>query len=534
MNTAWAVRIMNRLAAAGVEHVAVCPGSRSTPLSLAAQHHPNLRVQVVLDERDAGFWAVGVAKAKGQPSAVITTSGTAVANLLPAAVEASNAAVPLILLTADRPASLRDKGTNQTIHQEGIFGAFVRFEADLPEPRLGGETELYAALDTGLAALTARCPGPVHFNQPFHKPLEPTPAEAALLSALPRVQRRTHVASVDELEASAIEGQGVIVAGPGSLSTDAAQRIHAAAKTLGAPILADPLSGLRIEGVICHYDAWIDAVSPQPDWIVQFGAAPTSKSLGAWLLGLDGRRIRIDETGRRWDEGSPQWVDGDPVCILEAMSASCNSATLDSQWSLADGVAANAMNPTGTEAEAVLAAVETVRDGVLFIGNSLAVRDLDRYAGPCPRVIGNRGASGIDGNLATLAGIATTTDPVLGVIGDLAFQHDVGGLALLAKTTARLVVVSNGGGAIFRHLPIAKQTEHFESLFLTPQAFDIASACAAFGLSHIRVPVGDTKAALASDAQVVEVVVDGESSAKMRRQNARLAAEAAVVAWRQS
>ncbi len=527
---------MDELARGGVEHVAVCPGSRSTPLSLAARHHPSLHVRVILDERDAGFWALGIAKASGRPAAVITTSGTAVANLLPAVVEASNAAVPLVLVTADRPEDLRGKGSNQTIEQEGIFGAFVRYEADLPHPAPNAVAALEAALSEGMAAAVGRCPGPVHLNQPLRKPLEPTPEEAQLLARIPPVAWAPRPRDLETLETSPIEGKGIIVAGPGPVSPADALRIHTAAKTLGAQVLADPLSGLRTDGAICHYDAWIEVVDPAPDWIIQFGAAPTSKPLGSWLRRLDDRRIRIDETGRRWDEGHPQWIDGEPVAILEAMAASSPATGADPTWKRADEAAVHALDATGTEAEAVLAAAHhaSATESTLFVGNSLAVRELDRYAGACPMVLGNRGASGIDGNLATIAGIADAAGPAIGVLGDLAFQHDVGGLALIQGTAARIVVVSNGGGAIFRHLPIADQTEHFSEIFLTPQTFDIGAACAAFGVSHVRIPVVDTAKALDGPTQVVEVVVDAKTSAAKRRAMAQSASEAAVRAWRQS
>ena len=485
-----------------VQHIAVCPGSRSTPLALAAAHHPDVTLHVILDERSAGFWAVGVARATGRPAAIITTSGTAVANLHPAVVEADMAALPMVLLSADRPAYVRGTGANQTIDQVGLFGRHVRAHADLD----GDDVRPL------LEAAVGPCPGPVHINVPFDEPLTPE-------GLLPEPVRGDAIerAKPPASQPMALEGRGLIVAGPGPVTAEQAARIEAAARRLHAPILADPLGG--VDGLWCQDAVLLDPrPSLTPDWIVQFGHTPVSKRLNAWIRDHPGRH-RIDPTGRRWDEGDPAWMDGDPADVLDALSGG-------EPWDAWHRTQAAMTSETPPEVEALRQAMG--RPGAVFVGNSLPIRDVDRFLTRRRGVHANRGASGIDGNLATATGL-NVAGPVTAIVGDLTFQHDVGSLALIAERDVRVVVIRNGGGQIFRHLPIADATEHFERLFVTPQRFDIAAACTAFGLSHEVASPGDVRAAL-ERSRVVEVVVDGAVSAAERDRTTKTMAAAARAA----
>lgn len=438
MNSKIASDIMNNVARL-CEHVIICPGSRSTPLALAAKRHPNLTTHVILDERSAGFFALGIGKRSGRPVAVVTTSGTAVANLHPAACESHQAMVPLLFITADRPARLRDTGANQTMDQRSVL-----------QPHLRAEFQGNPDWDEIHAALYGPIPGPVHLNQPFDEPLLD-----GKFTLEPRNLVPTPTPLVEQL---VLEGKGLIFAGPNSPEI-----------TASAPIIVDGLS--QATG-----HRGVEELS-QADWVIHLGGTPTSKKLTAQLLAHP-KRIRVGR--RQWDEGNPTWVDADSITV------ECDA------WN----ITANPKSPETGE-EVVLSNVR----GDLFVGNSLAVRAWNKIGDR--RAWANRGVSGIDGNIATAAGMSLVA-PITAVVGDLTFQHDIGSLALCQGRNIRVIVLNNGGGRIFHKLAVAEEPE-FEELFLTPQKLDIAAAAKAFGLSYQKcVPsrVGQTT------AQVVEVVID--------------------------
>lgn len=437
----WPAEVMAHVAAQ-CDHVAICPGHRSTPLAMAAAARDDLTLHVILDERSAGFWALGVAKATGKPAAVITTSGTAVANLHPAVVEADMSNTPMLLLTADRPKRLRGTGVNQTIDQADLFGRHARASVDATEGPLPWATD-----------------GPVHLNLPFDKPLiqDAAPVPCPEPPLVPPPEPPIH-----------LEGPGTIVAGPGPLPdwiVDVADR-------LGAALVADALSGLRRT----------DAMPEAPAWIIQVGGTPVDAELYEALAAFEGRRLRVAHGARR-DLGTPEWIT-----LTQLREATGGAPADPPAWT---------PEPLSWEGEALQGAMQW--PGNLFLGNSLIAREaqkLPRRAG----VHANRGASGIDGNIATAAGISVT-GPTVAVVGDLAFQHDLGSLALVGPNL-RIVVINNGGGQIFSRLPVAELPD-FERLWLTPQNLAIEHAAAAFGLSYQRVRAD---AVAESTAQVVEVV----------------------------
>lgn len=495
-------------------HVAICPGSRSTPLALAADAHPDLETRVILDERAAGYWAVGVARATGRPGTVITTSGTAVANLFPAVVEAYQAALPLIALTADRPPRMRNTGANQTIDQRAIFGRYAG-EVRLRLPPTDNEAvpfQMAEALENW---------GPLHLNVPLDEPLLPSDPDAFARQEPVPLQSTAPTQRPCELPR---QGRSLIVVGPTRLDRQDGRRIAQAASRFGIPVLADPMS--RVPG-LGNYDA-ILSEPPEgltPDCILQIGAAPVSKNLGRWLLQHDTIRYRIDPTGRRWDEGAPHWLDGDPVRTVEGLRGvqSWNA------WQVADGAAGVALAEHGCEEATAVVAVQASlgEEDRLFIGNSLPVRDLDRFGArpdDGPTVHANRGASGIDGNVATAVGLSAA-GPVTAIVGDLTFQHDLGSLALLAERDVRVVVIDNGGGGIFRHLPVAASSR-FDDLFRTPQGLDLVGIARAAGLRAGRVEADDVVRALERH-QVVVVDADGAAGAAARDKACQAAAHAA-------
>ncbi len=537
MTYAWTIPLIERLAHRGVREAVLCPGSRSTPLSLAAEHHPDIRTHVQIDERAAGYFALGLARASGRPVVIITTSGTAVANLLPACIEAHQANIPLLLLTADRPDELRGTGANQTMHQVGLFDAYTRYAIDAPHP---GDGDVATIVDAAIEAMTSWPPGPAHINQPLREPLSPAPEDQEALAKLEGQPGRGAVppltatpgGTLPDVEPRMLGPRGLIVCGPGS--GDLAVPLGRAAAALGAVVIKDALSGVRFGAPhgISGYDAYIDhpdVTRLRPDWILQLGTSPTSKALRSYLAAQTAPRWKVDASGRGWND-----IPGD-VTIL-----TCDAKRLLEQWERPAPEAPAAIDPTWADTwhaldaaaaanhkemveeepdveAAWVAAVVTSTDR-LFVGNSMPVRDLDRFArrGTPIEVFSNRGVSGIDGTIATAAGIAQT-GPLMAVIGDVAFQHDVGSLALMPPTL-RLIVIDNAGGRIFHHLPVSQATPHFERLFLTKPAVDIAAACTAFGRTCTTTTPSGLAAALASKAQVIIVRTDGQRSAHTRQQ----------------
>jgi len=524
--------LASALAAGGVREVVVSPGSRSTPLVLAfAALEPAVRLHVVLDERAAAFVALGLARASGRPPALVCTSGTAGGHYLPAVLEASASRLPLLLLTADRPPELHGCGSPQAIDQRGLLGRHVRVELTLgpPAPDVG---PAFLAREAARALDAARAEGgPVHLNVAFREPLwtdGPTPdvvpapqvlrgparPDAALLARLgPRLGRAR---------------RGAIVCGPltGAGLDEAAGFARAVTdlgRALGWPVLADPLSRVRwgghdTTGVVAAGDALLRceafAAARAPDVVLRFGRVPTAKPIQAWLARAEALVV-AEPTG---------------LCrsLLGALGRPATAADWLPGWRAAEAAAQDALRAAsagslwgGAVARLVLESLPA--GGLLHVASSLPVRDLD-LAGACratPAIaVGNRGVNGIDGTIATAAGEALAgRGPVVALTGDLAFLHDLGGLLAASGLDADLtvVVVDNGGGAIFDQLPIAAHPTAYERFFLTPQAADLAALCRGVGAGHARAADrAALRAALADrpgGLRVIEVplerVVDG-------------------------
>ncbi len=550
-NILWAGAVVDEFVRCGVRHAVVCPGSRSAPLALAmAKSGIDLTVHV--DERSAAYFAVGLARATGLPAVVVTTSGTAVANLLPAVVEASQAGVPLILWTADRPHELRDVGANQAIDQIKIFGDSVRWFQDLPLPEVseGPLRWLRSVACRAVARAKGPDPGPVHLNQPLREPLDARPEELDLAAVVTLAREgRPGGAPFHSIAAGAsaptdlthlpIKGPGFIIAGPRSRVDGFPKALWALAAELGVPILADALSNARFGSpdglVLSAYDAWLGSPAARAAlanaWILQFGAAPTSKNLRQLLLEHRGPRIVVDETGRGHDEVATAshilQADASAVCrSLADAGPSVQAPGGAADW---DAAAREIHREAPGDPQVIREILRSLSAGdQLFIGSSLPVRDLDRYAAadaaPAIRVLGNRGASGIDGVVATAAGAARAAPEgsrTILLIGDLSLHHDLNGLAAQARHAGgRLttVVVNNHGGGIFHHLPIAADPQ-FEDLFATPHSWDILRVASGLGLSGTRL-VGIEGLARALDEMeggLVELIVDRSAAAAARQ-----------------
>jgi 2-succinyl-5-enolpyruvyl-6-hydroxy-3-cyclohexene-1-carboxylate synthase len=590
-NTLWGRVIVQELVRSGVRDVCLTPGSRCTPLTSAFAEHPDVRTFTHIDERSSAFFALGRAKATGRPTPLVCTSGTALANYHPAVMEAANARVPMLLLTADRPRVLQDSGANQTVDQEKLYGDAVRAYRTLPEPEI--EDRKVRALRTAVArAVTtstreAGPPGPVHLNVPFQKPLEPTPVAgdvpgdwsdgAHALAASGRADERPYVATTPgrpDLSAAdrarvveAVEDaeRGLVVAGPADAPTPDRDALLGLARATGFPVLADPLSGLRFgehvdaDGVlVCGgYDSFLDAPAfdpaadasthPAPDLVLRFGASPTSKTLRHYLRdatrAAGTRQFVVDPAGG-WREAefvASDLVVADPTRLAAAISGRVEAGA-DPAWRERFAAAERAHWTTVGDAPEpdeqpyegqVLAKVaeRTPDPATLFVSNSMPVRDLDRFGRPRAadlRVLGNRGASGIDGITSSALGAgAGDDDPLVLVTGDLAFYHDANGLLALPRNDldATVVVINNDGGGIFHVLPIEAH-ESFTEFFRTPLGVDLSHLAAMYGYDFGRVHAEHDELGAFADlfdaavgapgGHVVEVVVDGEASHRTR------------------
>jgi 2-succinyl-5-enolpyruvyl-6-hydroxy-3-cyclohexene-1-carboxylate synthase len=569
-NVLWGRAIVDELVRSGVEAVVVSPGSRSTPLVTAVAEHDDLHVYSVLDERSAAYFALGRARRTGEVTPLICTSGTAAANYYPAVIEADRGRVPLLLLTADRPPELRDSGANQTVDQEKLYGDAVRWYTDLPEPDPDERKlrSLRTIVGRALAEATGTPAGPVHLNCPFRKPLEPTPVPGDVPADLdptaaagregdrPFVKTTAGVPQLDRAdlrrlaEALAVD-RGLIVAGPTDPPGVDPQAITALAHATDFPILADPLSGLRFGGhtrvttTVGGYDGYLDPRVtddwPDPEAVVRIGASPTSKRLRKYLARTDARQFVVDPAGA-WREAeftASDLVVADPsrlVARLAEVVRDAGAPDWRERWATAeqthrDVVAdATADGAGGYFEGAILADVADLapEPATLVVSNSNPVRDADRYVPPTDAgytVLGNRGASGIDGIVSTALGAGSaTTDHLSLVIGDLAYYHDGNGLlsTLRCGVDATIVLIDNDGGGIFHRLPIESFDPPFTESFVTPHGLDFEPTADLYDLGYTAVEDRDSfrdayAQSVGSDGtDVIDVRTDGEASQRTR------------------
>jgi 2-succinyl-5-enolpyruvyl-6-hydroxy-3-cyclohexene-1-carboxylate synthase len=563
--TLWGETLVEELVAGGITGVCLAPGSRSTPLTTAFAARDDVEIYSHLDERSAGFFALGRSRRSGEPTALVCTSGTAAANFHPAVIESHQSQVPLVVLTADRPAELQDSGANQTIDQEKLYGDSVRWYRTLPEPK--PEARALRSLRVSACRAVERAigtpPGPVHLNVPFAKPLEPTEVVGDVPEALGE-QAPLGAAGRDgpfvrttrgrpTLEDSALETlvetvasgeRGLIVAGPANAPTPARGALEDLAATTGYPILADPLSGHRFgheESLVCGgYDSYLDAAEdwPEPDIVLRFGASPTSKVLRHYLRDHADRQIVVDPAGG-WREA--EFTATDLVCVdptwLAERVAELVDSSVDDRWSDRFRQAERAHWEAVTDAVetqhfegAVLSTVarEAPDPSTVVVSNSMPVRDFDRFGRPRAAditVLGNRGASGIDGVTSTALGAGSATiDPLVLVIGDLAFYHDMNGLLAVERcgVDATIVLLNNDGGGIFHMLPIEEFDPPFTEYFRTPHGIDFEPVGDLYDLEYAVVDDIDGfemayRESVGSDGtQVIEVRFDAAESQQVR------------------
>ncbi|MBA3823885.1 MAG: 2-succinyl-5-enolpyruvyl-6-hydroxy-3-cyclohexene-1-carboxylic-acid synthase [Ktedonobacterales bacterium] len=570
---AYVGAFVDELWRAGVTDVVICPGSRSTPLAFAfAARQQDIKVWMHVDERSAAFFALGLAKVKHVPVALVCTSGTAAANFFPAIAEANLTHVPLIVLTADRPPELRDNGAPQTIDQNRLYGTHVKWysEAPLPDATPAAIRAIRTLADR--AAATARIvpAGPVHLNMPFREPLVPsgeiptqTPANlpenglfrggasmnAYALHAFP---------SVSEGIAGLMSDQqcGLIIVGAHN-SEELPRQILALAKILDYPILADPLSHLRAwddEHIITSYDAFlrdphvVEAV--EPHIILRFGAMPTAKPVLQYLQRYSGCHVIVVNGDGDWNDptqlaGEMIFAEPTQFCaeLFETIRTRKHQSNAPEQqntwmacWRAAERVTKaalqsgiDAFNET-FEGRVFTELAEILPDrATLFVGNSMPIRDCDTFfwGKPGVTIVGNRGANGIDGITSSALGVSAARggNTVL-VIGDLSFYHDMNGLlaAKLHDLDLTVVLINNDGGGIFSFLPQADYPEHFEQVFGTPTGLDFRPAVEMYGGRFTRPDNwADFRSALIRGMEegglhVVEVATDRARNVAMHRE----------------
>ena len=567
-NTAAARALVDALARAGVRDACVTPGSRSTPLTIALAEQSAIRPWLHLDERSSAFFALGLARASGRPVALVCTSGTAAVNFHPAVVEADLSRVPLIVCTADRPLRLRNVGAPQTIDQVGLYGVSVRHERDLPVPGFpDAPPAVFAeaarhAVEVSLGPL----PGPVHLNLPFDEPLieppadHPAPTAATAVGPLPAMPAIPPEPGPLQAAAEALNRseRPVIVAGPESGGLPA-EPIAALARALGAPLLADPLSGLRTGAhdrthIVDAYDAFLRdprAETLAPDCFLRFGAAPTSKALNQFLVwATDATHILCDLPGSFRDPNAvtTHRLTADAQSAADALTEAVSSARDDawlSQWRERDARAREALAAYALAAREPFegrAVVELQRallaGATLFAGNSMPVRDVDAFLTSDSKplsVVSNRGANGIDGVVSSALGHAAAgVGPVALLVGDLSLFHDLNGLWAGVRHGLDLTVVvpNNGGSAIFHYLPQAAHGDVFEEWFGTPSDVDFAAAARAYGASHCL--LGDwegLEGVLAGPGQGVRIVEVRTDRARNRELHEEAWLNAREAAW---
>jgi 2-succinyl-5-enolpyruvyl-6-hydroxy-3-cyclohexene-1-carboxylate synthase len=532
----WTRILVDALVHAGVRSAVVSPGSRSTPLTHAVVTHPSIAHDVVVDERSAAFLALGRARVEERPVLLVCTSGTAPAHYYPAVIEASEARVPLVVLSADRPRALVGRGANQTIDQTQLYGHHARRFVDLGEPDVD-PAALRAMRSTVVETVVASLfpePGPVHVNVRLAKPLEPGPArdgaELELEAAAQAVAaERLPTLSVPRIgidsdavsrasEACRAATRGLIVCGPMSPKTAPRSAVFELARRTGFALAPEATSQLRFVprpegiGIVDELDAVLSVPRARarlrPDLVVQIGRTPTSGGYGRWLDELGSvPRVCIAEHGPNDPWGSATVsirghvgdVVGALVERIPAAGVPCGWADLVAASRVASAAADRVVRGGAlTEARVARGVVATIPErGQLVIGNSLPIRQLDWWVaggGSSIDVLSQRGVSGIDGLVSGAVGAAAAAGrPTALLLGDLSFLHDVGGLVTTRGLSVPLaiVVLNNDGGRIFEQLPVARAeaTAPVLDRWTTPHGLSFEHAAALFGLRYARVAI---------------------------------------------
>jgi len=530
----------------GVKHAFVAPGSRSTPLAIALESNPGVRVEMFIDERSAAFAALGSGQVTGLPAIALCTSGTAATHFHAAVVEAHLSAVPLIVCTADRPPEARDVGAPQTIDQTALFGNAVRWFHDPGVASYDAADTWRSLANHVVARTTGPVPGPVHVNLPFREPLlgevvdlPPSRSHDGPWSGHLHAKSLLSDWEIEDLAHRLVGRRGVIVAGhPGGGYVLGAYAAAATvlASVLDWPVLACPRSGVRVEGgnIVAHFDGIVRSQAARndlkPEVVLRLGAPPASKVLGQWIASIGAEQIVVHSPGTYLDPDHmvANHIEADVtntvdrLCAVAADLQSKNSPpggepfVWSRKWQRADELAERAietrLNATSGLTDPHVARAIAASSQIAVVSSSMPIRDIEWFAstGDGLLVYANRGANGIDGVIATAIGVASELGKATVYLGDVAFLHDLSSLAMLSARNLDLciVVTDNDGGGIFSFLPQASAVPHgaFEKLFATPHASNLASIAAGFGL-NVAVPTNTAELSEALAGSGTKVVV---------------------------
>ncbi|RUL56561.1 2-succinyl-5-enolpyruvyl-6-hydroxy-3-cyclohexene-1-carboxylic-acid synthase [Lysinibacillus antri] len=517
--TNYVYKVVASLMQNGVQDIVISPGSRSTPLAYAFASTKNLNIYRQVDERSAAFFALGIAKAKGQPVVLLCTSGTAAANYYPAIVEAKYARVPLIVITADRPHELREVGAPQAINQINLYGEHVKWAAEFPIPDEAKQTLPYIERHVARGVSIAKTApyGPVHFNVPFREPLL-----IEFSSELPnQTFKSAFVGDISpskeaiQLLSSVISEteKGFVIIGELALGTDL-QHMWSFVRKLQWPILVESLSNMRTnipedcqQYIISTYDALLKNQSFKnkvvPDTVIRFGAQPVSKFLSIFLTETMPKNfIVVDE--------DPMFRDSTAVSthfIHSSLGHWLNDVQFNNslesnylnEWQKAEKIATKHIKEyvqyetdEGAVVRKLLENLPTQSD--IFVSSSMPIRDIDTFLTPTEKdiqIFANRGANGIDGVMSTALGFSQgrPNREMYLLIGDLAFLHDVNALIATRyqQCNITVIVLNNDGGGIFSYLSQSSVEQYYEELFGTPTALQFKDVANMYDMEYIQI-----------------------------------------------
>ncbi len=545
--------VIDELARGGVKMIVASPGSRSAALVIAAHEHPSVMLVMSIDERSGAFHALGWAKATGRAAAVISTSGTAPANFLPAAIEASMSLTPLVVLSADRPLEMQGVGANQTIDQKELFGrhvrAFLHLEAaDASTDASAGWRAEASGVVASALGVGSTPPGPAHLNISFREPTVPATDDGRTVGeeypyGIASWHSDEHAApepTAADLADLSVSGRGLVICGEGAYDRG---RLRSAAARLGWPLLATALSGMRGGEVVASYHHLLADDVPEvlrPDVVFAVGSIGPSPRLED-LVASAATRVRVDYWGRYIDprRGATKVLAADPALTLEAI-AEQGSGTTDWAvvWKTADEEVDRVIgefldNEASMSGGKVARAIAGTDWRSLVVASSLPIREVDAHLRGDGRVLANRGASGIDGFISTALGVARSGPRTLALSGDLSLLHDSNGFLVEDRPALVTVVLDNNGGGLFDSLPPARHAPEYERLFVTPHGRDLAILAAFHELPYTEsetVPslVSSIEGALAETNELmIRVPVNREEDQATRLELDRIGASVA-------
>jgi 2-succinyl-5-enolpyruvyl-6-hydroxy-3-cyclohexene-1-carboxylate synthase len=556
-NYFWADLFVNQLCEFGIKHICISPGSRNTPLTLAFAQNKKFKKYIHVDERSSGFFALGLAQSIKSPVVLLTTSGTAVAELFPSIIEAEIQRIPLIVCTADRPEYLRNTGANQTINQENIYSNHIKYFTDfgLPELNANKLNSFINKVCKGITIAIDKNPGPVHFNFPFRKPLEPGSFTDEISFTVSDFLRSSVIRKIKSKEIKNLyykklsnlfnkSQRPLIHMGWGNFDNEFYKNLITFSNNKKIPIFVDGTSELRFYNdrknlIITNHSNFINDIEFLPDIIMQFGNTPTSQKMLNFFEEIKIKRILINQYGDIKDPSlnKGELIKVDPKTILEKLEDNLNIDCSD--WSNyiieLENLCENHKNKIisksrfGLEPRIINESLNFIPDkSNIIISNSMPIRDFDSFASKKKsgfQIFTNRGASGIDGIISTASGIGSQSkNNTYLIIGDLAFYHNISALSTLKelKIPLKIILINNNGGGIFNSLPVVNE-KNFERYFITSQNLVFSKIVKAFGGNYYNPKSWISfnnyliKSKYDAEFSVIELKTDAKESVELRK-----------------